>query len=77
MITDYARYLASASACLRRFHLTNLGVGPHDLNSIFYYKGMWHVMHQANWTDWAHLVSVDLARWTRLPSVRRGVLAAC
>jgi len=23
---------------------------------------MWHVMHQANWTDWAHLVSTDLVR---------------
>ena len=52
-----------------QYHLTNLGVGPHDLNSIFYYEGVWHVMHQANWTDWGHLVSLDLARWTRLPSV--------
>ena len=32
------------------------------------YKGMWHAMHQANWTDWAHLVSTDLVRWTRLKS---------
>ena len=23
---------------------------------------------QANWTDWAHLVSTDMAKWTRLPS---------
>jgi len=29
---------------------------------------MWHVMHQANWTDWAHLVSTDLIHWTRIPS---------
>jgi hypothetical protein len=40
-----------------RFHITNMGTGPHDINSIFYYKGMYHIMHQANWTDWAHLVS--------------------
>jgi hypothetical protein len=26
-----------------QFHITNLGVGPHDLNSIFLYKGMWQV----------------------------------
>lgn len=32
------------------------------------YKGMWHIFHQANWTDWAHLVSTDLVRWSRLPS---------
>lgn len=25
-------------------------------------------MHQANWTDWAHLTSTDLVRWTRLKS---------
>ena len=51
-----------------KFHLTNLGTGPHDVNAIFLWKGMWHVMHQANWTDWAHLVSRDLATWTRLSS---------
>lgn len=51
-----------------RFHITNMGVGPHDANAIFHYKGMWHVMHQANWTDWAHLVSTDMVHWTRLPS---------
>ena len=36
---------------------TNMGIGPHDANAIFQYKGTWHAMHQANWTDWAHLVS--------------------
>ena len=25
----------------------------------------WNVQ---NWTDWAHLVSTDMVRWTRLPS---------
>ena len=34
-----------------------MGVGPHDANAIFPYKGVWHAMHQANWTDWAHLTS--------------------
>ena len=52
-----------------KYHIMNLGIGPHDLNSIVHWRGMWHVMHQANWTDWAHLVSTDLAHWTRLPSV--------
>ena len=51
-----------------RYHLTNLGIGPHDVNSIFRYRGVYHVMHQANWTDWAHLVSTDLAHWTRIQS---------
>ena len=44
------------------------GVGPHDANAIVHYKGVWHVFHQANWTDWAHLVSTDMVHWTRLPS---------
>lgn len=51
-----------------QFHIMNMGVGPHDVNAIFFYKGIWHVMHQANWTDWAHLVSHDLVHWSRLPS---------
>eukprot|EP00729_Bicosta_minor_P013902 gene13902-23529_t len=51
-----------------QFHITNMGVGPHDANAIVHYKGMWHVFHQANWTDWAHLVSSDMVHWTRLPS---------
>ena len=25
-------------------------------------------LFQANWTDWAHLVSTDLAHWTRIES---------
>ena len=29
-----------------RYHIMNLGVGPHDLNSVFLYRGVWHVMHQ-------------------------------
>lgn len=45
-----------------------MGTGPHDANAVFPYKGTWHIMHQANWTDWAHLVSSDMVRWTRLPS---------
>ena len=45
-----------------------MGAGPHDANAIFHYKGQWHMMHQANWTDWAHLVSADLTTWTRIPS---------
>ncbi len=51
-----------------QFHISNMGSGPHDANAIFQYKGQWHVMHQANWTDWAHLVSSDLVKWTRIPS---------
>ena len=51
-----------------QFHISNMGSGPHDANAIFKYKGQWHVMHQANWTDWAHLVSSDLVRWTRISS---------
>ena len=54
---------------LPKYHISvNLGNGPRDMNAIFQYRGVWHVMHQANWTDWAHLVSTDLVRWTRLPS---------
>ena len=54
---------------LPKFHISvNLGDGPRDVNAIFAYRGVWHAMHQANWTDWAHLVSTDLVRWTRLPS---------
>ena len=31
------------------YDLTTLNAsGPHDLNSIFHYKGVWHVMHQAS-----------------------------
>jgi hypothetical protein len=51
-----------------QFHITGMGIGPHDANAIFQYKGMWHAMHQANWTDWAHLVSNDMVHWTRLES---------
>jgi len=56
------------SVDVSKFHITNMGIGPHDANAVFPYKGKWHVMHQANWTDWAHLVSTDMVRWTRLPS---------
>ena len=40
-----------------QWHISNMGAGPHDANALFEYKGVWHAMHQANWTDWAHLVS--------------------
>ena len=67
--------LSDAASCpiapppVPKFHISvNLGNGPRDMNAIFIYHGVWHVMHQANWTDWAHLVSTDLVRWTRLPS---------
>ena len=50
------------------YHISNMGTGPHDGNAIFRYKGVWHAMHQANWTDWAHLVSTDLAHWSRISS---------
>ena len=47
----------------------NMGVpAPHDVNSVFKWGGLYHIMHQANWTDWAHLVSTDLAHWTRIQS---------
>lgn len=54
---------------LPSFHITGLGTGPHDANAIFRYGNVWHLMHQSNWTDWAHLVSTDLVHWTRFPSV--------
>ena len=57
-----------SSVGVASFHVTNMGTGPHDANAIFPYKGTWHIMHQANWTDWAHLVSTDMVRWTRIPS---------
>jgi len=57
-----------SSVGVSSFHVTNMGTGPHDANAIFPYKGTWHIMHQANWTDWAHLVSTDMVRWTRIPS---------
>lgn len=57
-----------ASQTVPKFHISNMGIGPHDANAIFQYRGTWHAMHQANWTDWAHLVSRDLVRWTRIPS---------
>ena len=66
---------ATPDACLPTsvttpsFHITGMGVGPHDANAIFPYKGVWHAMHQANWTDWAHLTSPDLVHWTRTPSL--------
>ena len=50
------------------YHISNMGTGPHDGNAVFQWHGVWHVMHQANWTDWAHLVSTDLVHWTRLKS---------
>lgn len=51
-----------------QFHVYNMAIGPHDPNAIFKYRGVWHAFHQANWTDWAHLTSDDLVRWTRQPS---------
>lgn len=51
-----------------KFHIYNMGIGPHDPNAIFRYQGVWHVYHQANWTDWAHLTSYDLVHWLRRPS---------
>ena len=51
-----------------QFHIYNMAIGPHDPNAIFKHRGVWHAFHQANWTDWAHLTSDDLVRWTRQPS---------
>jgi hypothetical protein len=51
-----------------RWHVSNLGIGPHDLNAFFIYNGVYHIMHQSNWADWAHVVSEDGAHWSRLPS---------
>ena len=64
----------TATACnveapLPQFHVGHgPGTGPRDPNALFQYMGVWHLMYQANWTDWAHIVSADLVRWTRLPS---------
>lgn len=57
-----------------KYHIMNMGVGPHDLNSILHWKGVWHIMHQANWTDWAHVSLLErmhawhirVARWANL-----------
>ena len=62
-LADRVMISATPDACLPTsvttpsLHITGMGVGPHDANAIFPYKGVWHAMHQANWTDWAHLVS--------------------
>jgi hypothetical protein len=49
-----------------KFHITNMGTGPHDANAIFQYKGVWHLMHQANWTDWCAACGTPPS--TRLPA---------
>ena len=56
------------ASTIPKFHVSGMGIGPHDANAIFKHLGKWHIMHQANWTDWAHLVSDDLVRWTRVKS---------
>ena len=42
-----------------------------DVNSIFWYKGLYHAMFQERkpypCADWAHLVSAEAATWRRLP----------
>ena len=36
-----------AGSAAPRYHITNMGrPAPHDVNAIFRYKGLWHVMHQ-------------------------------
>jgi sucrose-6-phosphate hydrolase SacC (GH32 family) len=38
-----------------------------DVSSVFLYKGIYHVFHQCCQNHWDHVVSKDLAHWTRLP----------
>ena len=39
-----------------------------DASGILLYKGVYHVFHQCCQNHWDHVVSTDLARWTRVPS---------
>jgi hypothetical protein len=45
-----------------------VGGWPTDGNALFKYKGHYHLMHQdhTHGTTWGHVVSVDLAHWTRV-----------
>ena len=51
----------------RTQHTTHMN----DINSIFFFKGLYHAMFQERkpypCADWAHLVSKDMAVWRRLP----------
>lgn len=38
-----------------------------DASGIVLYKGVWHVFHQCCQNHWDHVVSEDLAHWTRVP----------
>ena len=38
-----------------------------DASSVILYKGLYHVFHQCCQNHWDHIVSKDLAHWTRLP----------
>ena len=48
-----------------KFHIMNLGIGPHDLNSILHWKGAWHIMHQANckYTGTLPHLCMTVLRW--------------
>lgn len=43
------------------------------MNALFKWHGKWHLMNQeaapAGGTGWSHLISADLVRWRRLPTV--------
>ena len=61
---------------LPTFHvLNNVSVMPNgglhveplnDINAIFFYRGLYHVMCQAGGGNWTHAVSSDLSRWFRI-----------
>eukprot|EP01050_Picozoa_sp_SAG11_P007988 SAG11_NODE_683_length_7747_cov_3.047463_5_plen_819_part_00 len=56
------------SEAARGAHIVGSGVS--DGNGIFQYEGRWHIMHQdhrnVTRATWGHLISSDLAWWTRV-----------
>jgi len=56
---------------LPQYHITGLDGGAHDVNAVFNWQGVWHVMHQRN-GGWGHLVSTDFVKWSRLPNAIDG-----
>jgi hypothetical protein len=48
------------------FHIADLSLaGAHDINAVFSFGGLTHIMHQQN-NGWGHLISQDLTTWSRL-----------
>jgi hypothetical protein len=87
-VAAVAAECTSSTPFLPRYHFIDRTTAPkfpdnaNDVNALFYYGGYYHVMYQTQiqgkprWTtDFAHLVSRDLATWVRLPdALQRGHL---